>query len=542
MNERSRRKYGLIRRLPILVIVVLIFPILVLPHSGRAGLADLPYRLVPGMTSSVGVELTSLATSESLIVWEDHRGGGPDIYAHDINDGREFRASRTADQRRRPAVSGSVIVWVSGESPLYSTIRGIDLAEGVEFAISDEPAFVDRPAVSAHLFTWQERRDGQWVVRVIHRDTGDVTTLSESANNAGRPSVSGRLLAWQEHDGDSWNIKLYDSVTGSTSRLTDGVNDDQYPVLSDGQVAFVRTSVSGGSPELIVLDIESGREQAIVSDHYIAKPAVHGDIVVWEDWRSGLPDIYAYDLAHEESFAVARSQQATAPVVSDHIITWISGSNPMSQRVQMLEIQQRLPTDPQDPPAVPSPDRLYVQETQHFVSSGFKAYWQAHGGPQVLGFPLTEEFAEVDPETGDEITVQYFERVKLEFHPNAPEDSRVRLARLGFYLRPEREADPVEPFESDESRRYFEETGHAISHGFKEFWETNGGLALFGYPLTGEFLENGRTVQYFERARFEFDPEAGDGGDIRLGLLGREALQDRGWLPLPPIDTTQIFE
>ncbi len=44
----------------------------------------------------------------------------------------------------------------------------------------------------------------------------------------------------------------------------------------------------------------------------------------------------------------------------------------------------------------------------------------------------------------------------------------------------------------------------------------------------------GRTyqVQYFENARTEYHPElAGTRYEVELGLVGKEALQRRGWLP-----------
>ena len=63
--------------------------------------------------------------------------------------------------------------------------------------------------------------------------------------------------------------------------------------------------------------------------------------------------------------------------------------------------------------------------------------------------------------------------------------------------------DRTQPFDPAVST-YFEETGHNIKYGFRDFWRTNGGLLTFGYPLTEEFVENGVTVQYFERARLEY--------------------------------------
>ena len=76
----------------------------------------------------------------------------------------------------------------------------------------------------------------------------------------------------------------------------------------------------------------------------------------------------------------------------------------------------------------------------------------------------------------------------------------------------------------------FPETGKTLGNGFKHFWEAHGGLAQFGYPLTDEFSltspTDGKvyTVQYFERARFEYHPEhKGTPYETQLGLLGREA-------------------
>ena len=54
---------------------------------------------------------------------------------------------------------------------------------------------------------------------------------------------------------------------------------------------------------------------------------------------------------------------------------------------------------------------------------------------------------------------------------------------------------------------YFPETGHSIWDEFRDYWRRFGGLAIFGYPITEARIEDGRKVQYFERARFEYHPE-----------------------------------
>ena len=77
--------------------------------------------------------------------------------------------------------------------------------------------------------------------------------------------------------------------------------------------------------------------------------------------------------------------------------------------------------------------------------------------------------------------------------------------------------------------RWFPETQHYLSHGFKAFWESYGdkAIATFGYPLSEEFTEGGVTVQYLERARFEHRPgSAQNPWDVLLGRLGAYASND----------------
>ncbi len=75
---------------------------------------------------------------------------------------------------------------------------------------------------------------------------------------------------------------------------------------------------------------------------------------------------------------------------------------------------------------------------------------------------------------------------------------------------------------------YFPTTGHTLSEGFLHFWAKNGGVSLFGLPLSEPFYElnatDGKTylTQYFEHARLEYHPESPDGNTIWIGTLGRQ--------------------
>jgi hypothetical protein len=77
-----------------------------------------------------------------------------------------------------------------------------------------------------------------------------------------------------------------------------------------------------------------------------------------------------------------------------------------------------------------------------------------------------------------------------------------------------------------DTTRTFPETGKTVRGLFLDYWERNGGLAQQGYPISDMFTEisalNGKpyTVQYFERAVFEYHPDNQAPYNVLLSQLG----------------------
>lgn len=89
--------------------------------------------------------------------------------------------------------------------------------------------------------------------------------------------------------------------------------------------------------------------------------------------------------------------------------------------------------------------------------------------------------------------------------------------------------------------RHFPETGHAVCGRILQYWQENGGLPVFGYPIgpqQGVTIE-GKVfqAQEFERNRLELHPENARPYDVLLGRLGAEILerQGRDWQKFPRV-------
>ncbi|MDQ6695098.1 MAG: glycosyl hydrolase [Chloroflexota bacterium] len=179
-----------------------------------------------------------------------------------------------------------------------------------------------------------------------------------------------------------------------------------------------------------------------------------------------------------------------------------------------------------------SQGRPYPQ-TGFVLAPEFVSFYDGHGGVPLLGYPVTA--AEVE----NGYLVQWTERQRLEWHPeNAGTPYEVLLGLLGreltrgldgphfgAHVAAASVATGQQGIFGGTSPTFFPETGQSVDPVFADYWQSNGGLPTFGYPISSLYTDSaGLQVQWFERARFEHHPEFAPPNNVLLGQLGREEL------------------
>jgi hypothetical protein len=211
-------------------------------------------------------------------------------------------------------------------------------------------------------------------------------------------------------------------------------------------------------------------------------------------------------------------------------------------------------------PIVQAQDQRCFPETGQCTGDRIRQFWEQNGGLPVFGFPTTSQHEEQIE--GRPFQVQWFERNRLELHPENARPYDVLLGRLGVDRLAQLGRDWFTFPKGGEQPgcRHFAATGHTVCGAFLSYFQTHGldlgqpkvteaeSLALFGLPISEVALETNASgaavqTQWFERARFELHPENQPPFDVLLGLLGNEirghtappaAPPAPGQTPLPP--------
>jgi Tol biopolymer transport system component len=516
----------------------------------------------------------TVSTDGTFVVWDDRVDGAQwaDVFVADLRDRTVTRVSEPDpnSHNHEPDVSDGVVVWTEEyptlEPPVPSRIRGKNLVTGESFTIAESETDHRHPAIDGQWVTWLHNtgttdEDGTPVFQIMLRDIQSMepaVAIAEVHHPETRLFISAGFVVWVEPLDSSRmppvNVFSYRISTNKTQLVLDRF-PSQWDVVVGGSLLAYREYLGNDAYRTLTLDLSTGDQREVTitgrivatDGRYIVSVSAIGEL---DPLTPTTHALHAFDTVSGLEFVIDQTDTELGAyrkvAASNGVVVWAD-----FRAIYAADLHALLNSAPRPAPDDTSPNWLYFPETGHYLSYGFKDYWQRNGGLPVFGFPLTEEFTEFNADLGLDRTVQYLERQRFEYHPElAGTPYETLLGRLGFEDAERRglfehPAFKKLPFDtqSDQHSDFFPVTGHRISHGFRNYWRSHGldlgdagvsyreSVGLFGYPISEEFVDprTGLVTQYFERAVFEYHPDNPDPHKILLRRLGAEEMVRRGW-------------
>ena len=161
--------------------------------------------------------------SGKIVVWEDNRNGGSDIYGASLETLREIRVTSGADKAVNPDVSGALVVWEDYRNN-NADIMLLDLITGRIYQISQDQYDQKNPSIYGTKIVWEDYRTGNANICLFSVDGGGSTggkhLFYGSATYCGSPAPAGSVI--------SAVISGSNAVRGSITTVQSGLYGSQY--------------------------------------------------------------------------------------------------------------------------------------------------------------------------------------------------------------------------------------------------------------------------------------------------------------------------
>ncbi len=511
------------------------------------------------------------AIVDDFVLWSAQDASGKTTtYALNRDTGESFTFPTSTTATTSGGLTGS-IVPITLPDPSNPTRISDLLAEDLQTREVVEVAKNERPGAEVVV-------SGTWIAywgtddALYVRNLGTMADPIELAHPAAYGSgmrISGDWVVWYDVDGansegqERWQLKAMRIGNANARIMDEGWGTGSGATIVGHTVIFQPLTPSSAQSQplggdVVAVDLETGTKSTYREPAGCFQPHWNDDryaVGTCIPVQGATNQAWGLDLANGSVFSIPLFNQTG---INPPEFVYDSGKFGWTEHradgwhVLLTPVGSALPSSSKPNPGTTNPDWLYFTETSHYLSFGFKTFWLKSGGLPVFGFPLTEEFSELNPDQGKMLTVQYMERQRFEYHAEfAGTPYEVELGRLGAEDAAERDLTGAQPFQPaaipstavGDDCPHFAETQHNVCSVFFAYWHSHGldfgdpgisyreSLALFGYPISEPFKEanSGLLVQYFERAVFEYHPNNPEPYRIELRRLGAEQLAARGW-------------
>ncbi|WFN36896.1 PKD domain-containing protein [Methanomicrobium antiquum] len=296
--------------------LLLISICIIVPHSFA-----LEYS-VPGNTGYITTDCTIRGNTEisgNNAAWVEIDGYYQTLVLHNLKMGDDTKISKSRYTEFLPSMSDEFLVWSTKttiNSP--SQIVMYNLSSKEYLYASYYPANQGMPDLSGDYLVWLDGRYFGFTNIFLKnvKNGGEGLFWESKTSDKKSLQVNDGYVFWVEKD-----VLYKRAVSGGVpEELEENFNSDF--CVSDGKIVW--DEKRNGFLVVVILDIKSRQKTVLSGNGWdIKHPYISGDIVVYEDCRSGDSDIYLYDLITKTSAVVCKKQgDQVYPKIDGYNLIW----------------------------------------------------------------------------------------------------------------------------------------------------------------------------------------------------------------------------
>lgn len=221
------------------------------PTSGYTGPSKVPYLSYFEGTWIYGQVQTrnlreqlpqSLAGDGDWLVWVDARRS--DIYLHSISAGDGFYLTNDRYVQRNPAISGNIVVWEDYREG-GAEIFAYDIDTGVTRKLSDGAGNHQKPSVHGRLVAWQTDRDNMHDIVAVDLKNGTPRLVTQTRDRESDVLVLDGNIYYRTFRFNVWDIHGHEFATNRTWPITSDYVMNMQPFTNGKEVLFLTQDLAG---------------------------------------------------------------------------------------------------------------------------------------------------------------------------------------------------------------------------------------------------------------------------------------------------------
>lgn len=270
--------------------------------------------------------------SGTRVVWQDNRGGTWQIYTKDTADAVSTAVTANSADHQYPAIDGNIIVWQDNRNG-NSDIYGYNLTSAQEFVICNDAGNQERPVIAGNWVAWQDDRNGNWDIYAYNLAAQQpVKQITSHVRDQLHPAIAGTILSWEDYRHGLGEIYTYDLTTGTETRYTIDIYNQTLPAISGGSLVW--TDQRNSQRDIYYSPAQNTEIRATYGTGDHSQATLLNNVIVYTDYEAGIgdPNLSFYDtLSGLGALLTGNPARQEEPALGSDVLVWQDDRDGISQ-------------------------------------------------------------------------------------------------------------------------------------------------------------------------------------------------------------------